>query len=256
MLLTIDVGNTQILCGVFDGRKLSLQFRRITSPGSSSDEIGIFLRSAIRENGLDPSCVTDIACCSVVPAINHSIGSACLKYFGREALFIQAGTKTGLKIKYNNPKDVGADRIANAIGGIDRYPDRDLVIIDLGTATTFDAVTYDRQYLGGAIVPGLKMSMTALASGTAKLPSVELEKPDKACGNSTVEAIQSGLFYGHIGMIREIVGRFSSECFGGRRPMVIGTGGFSRLFETDELFDAIVPDLVLQGLRIALDLNR
>jgi pantothenate kinase, type III len=256
MILTIDVGNTQILGGLFDGDRLALQFRRITSAGTSSDELGIFLRSVIRENGFDPAGVTDIACCSVVPAINHSLGSASLKYFGKEPLLIQVGTKTGLKIRYSNPKDVGADRIANAIGGIHRYPDRDLIIIDLGTATTFDAVTSDRQYLGGAIVPGVKMSMSALATGTAMLPSVEIARPDRACGSSTVEAIQSGLYYGHVGMMREIVQRFSAEVFGGRQPLVVGTGGFARQFESSGIFGEIVPDLVLQGLRCALELNR
>jgi len=256
MILTIDVGNTQILGGLFNEKKIDLQFRRITSAGTSSDELGLFLRSVIRENGFDPDSVTDIACCSVVPAINHSLGSACLKYFKKEALFVQAGTKTGLKIKYNNPKDVGADRIANAIGGIERYPDRDLIIVDLGTATTVDAITIDREYLGGAIAPGLAMSMNALETGTAKLPSVEIAKPERSCGNSTIEAIQSGVFYGHIGLMRELTRRFETESFGGRKPVVIGTGGFARLFESSGLFDEIIPDLVLQGLRTALELNR
>jgi len=256
MILTIDVGNTQILGGLFNEKKIDLQFRRITSAGTSSDELGLFLRSVIRENGFDPDSVTDIACCSVVPAMNHSLGSACLKYFKKEALFVQAGTKTGLKIKYNNPKDVGADRIANAIGGIERYPDRDLIIVDLGTATTVDAITIDREYLGGAIAPGLAMSMNALETGTAKLPSVEIAKPERSCGNSTIEAIQSGVFYGHIGLMRELTRRFETESFGGRKPVVIGTGGFARLFESSGLFDEIIPDLVLQGLRTALELNR
>ena len=256
MILTIDVGNTQILGGLFDGNDLVLQFRRITSAGTSSDELGLFLRSVIRENGFDPAAVIQIICCSVVPSVNHSLGSACVKYFKLEALFVQAGTKTGLKIKYNHPKDVGADRIANAIGGISLYPDRDLIIIDLGTATTFDAITFDRNYLGGAIASGLKMSMLALETGTARLPSVEIARPEKACGSSTIEAIQAGLFYGHIGLIREFILRFESECFGGRKPVVIGTGGFSRLFESTGLFTDIQPNLVLFGLRKALELNR
>ena len=256
MILTIDVGNSQLLGGLFDGDTLVLHFRRISNPGTSSDELGLFLRSVIRENGFDPEDVKEIACCSVVPAINHSLGSACLKYFKKEALFVQAGTKTGLKIKYNNPKDVGADRIANAIGGIVRHPDKDLIIIDLGTATTVDAVSFDRQYLGGAIVPGLKMSMLALESGTAKLPSVEIVKPDKPCGNSTIEAIQSGIYYGHVGMMRELAKQFESGSFGNRKPVIIGTGGFARLFESCGIFDEIVPDLVLIGLKTALDFNR
>lgn len=256
MILTIDVGNTQMLGGLFEGDTLLFQFRRITSGSTSSDELGLFLRAVLRENGYDPALVESIVCCSVVPAINYALASACHKYFGTEALFIQSGTKTGLKIKYSNPKDVGADRIANAIGGIAEFPDKDLVIIDMGTATTFDAVTCDREYLGGAIVPGLKMSMNALETGTAKLPSVEILRAGKACGSSTIEAIQSGLYYGHIGLIREMIGRFRNECFCGRDPVVIGTGGFARLFAEERLFTVILPDLVLSGLRKALDLNK
>jgi type III pantothenate kinase len=256
MILAIDVGNSQILGGLFLDNKLVLQFRRISSPGTSSDELGIFLRGVIRENDFDPDQVKEIVCCSVVPAINHSLASACVKYFGQEAFFVQAGVKTGLKIRYNNPKDVGADRIANAIGGIARYPGKDLIIIDLGTATTFDALTFDKNYLGGSIAPGLKMSMTALETGTAKLPSVEIVTPENSCGSSTIEAIQSGLFYGHIGMMKEITRRFESECFAGRKPVVLGTGGFSRLFESSGLFTEIVPDLVLLGLKAAIEMNR
>ncbi|PKL07680.1 MAG: pantothenate kinase [Spirochaetae bacterium HGW-Spirochaetae-7] len=256
MILTIDVGNTQILGGLFEGAELVLQFRRITSAGTSSDELGLFLRSVIRENGFDPGLVKEIVCCSVVPSINHSLGSACLKYFKMEAFFVQAGTKTGLKIKYNHPKDVGADRIANAIGGILLHPDKDLIIIDMGTATTFDAITFDRNYLGGAIAPGLKMSMLALETGTAKLPSVEIARPEHACGNSTIEAIQAGLYYGHIGLVHEFIYRFEAECFQGRKPVVIGTGGFARLFESTGLFSDIQPNLVLLGLKKALELNR
>ncbi len=256
MILAIDVGNSQILGGLFQDNRLVLQFRRISSASTSSDELGLFLRGVIRENGFDPDGVHEVVCCSVVPAINHSLGSACLKYFKAEAFFVQAGIKTGLKIRYNNPKDVGADRIANAIGGIERYPGKDLIIIDLGTATTFDAITFDKNYLGGSIAPGLKMSMTALETGTAKLPSVEIAKPDSACGSSTIEAIQSGLFYGHIGLMKEITGRFERECFGGRTPVVLGTGGFSRLFESTGLFTEIVSDLVLLGLKTALEMNR
>jgi type III pantothenate kinase len=255
MILTIDVGNTQLLGGLFKDDTLILQFRRITSLGTSSDELGIFLRSVIRENGYNPFEVEEIVCCSVVPSLNHSLGSACLKYFKKEAVFVQTGTKTGLKIRYNNPKDVGADRIANAIGGISLFPNRDLIIIDLGTATTFDAITYDRNYLGGAIAPGLKMSMLALETGTAKLPSVEIARPEKSCGSSTIEAIQSGLFNGHIGLIKEFIQRFENECFNGRKPVVLGTGGFSRLFESTGLFTEIQPNLVLLGLKKALELN-
>lgn len=174
MILAIDVGNTTIQGGLFNGEKLALQFRRMTNPGVSSDEFGIFLRAVLRENGFDPADVTEIACCSVVPSINHSLANTFTKYFGTEALFIQAGIRTRLKLKYANPKEIGADRIAAALGALSRYPDCNLIIIDMGTATTIDVVTKSREYLGGAILPGLKISVGALASGTAKLPQVEI----------------------------------------------------------------------------------
>lgn len=255
MILTIDVGNTQILGGLFRGDRIVHRFRKVSVPGTSSDELGLFLKSAIRENGFDPDEVRRIGCCSVVPAINHSLGSACLKYFRKDPFFLKSGTRTGLKIRYNNPRDVGADRIANAIGGIHLHPDRNLILIDLGTATTFDVVSADRTYQGGAIVPGIKISMLALESGTARLPSVEIIKPERVCGSSTIENIQSGLYFGQVGTMREMVHRLTLECFGDEKPLVIGTGGFARLFEDQGVFDVIEQDLVLLGMKYALDLN-
>lgn len=256
MILTIDVGNTQILGGLWENNKIVLRFRRITGTSTSSDELGLFLRSVIRENGFDPALVKSIACCSVVPEINHSLGSACLKYFEIEALFVQAGTKTGLKIKYPNPREIGADRIANAIGAIELFPDKDIVIIDIGTATTFDAITYDKTYLGGSITSGLTMSMQALAEKTSKLPTVEILATNQACGTSTAQAIQSGLYFGHIGLVKELINRFSTECFNGRKPLIIATGGFARMFEKEKLFDFVEVDLVLIGLKKAHELNK
>ena len=157
MILTLDVGNTQITGGLFEDDKLVLQFRRTTAVGNSSDEIGLFLRSVIRENGFHWQKITRIGVCSVVPSINYSLSSAFSKYFNQEALFIQAGIKTGLKLKYSNPKEIGADRIAGAIGAVSLHPDTDLIIIDMGTATTIDCVTSDKEYLGGAILSGLKI---------------------------------------------------------------------------------------------------
>jgi type III pantothenate kinase len=255
MVLSIDVGNTQILGGLFHDEDIILRFRKMTLPGTSSDEIGLFLRSVIRENGFNPDDVTRFACCSVVPAVNHSIGSACLKYFKLDPFFIRSGIKTGLKIKYNNPKDVGPDRIANAVAGSFLYPDKDLIIIDMGTATTFDVITADKTYLGGTIVPGMKMSMLALENGTARLPSVEIIKADNACGSSTIESIQAGLYFGQIGIIRELIHRIKKECFADRNPVILGTGGFSRLLSDTGLFHEIIPDLVLLGVKKTLDLN-
>lgn len=255
MKLCLDIGNSQIFGGLFDGDNLQLRFRRRLQRAASSDELGIFFRQVLRENGVDPSDVSSVGYCSVVPDINHSLMNACRNYFGSEPFALQAGVKTGLKIRYKNPAEVGADRIADAIGAVARYPESDLILVDFGTATTLECVTSDREYLGGSIVPGLGISMSGLETNTARLPKVEIVRPERVCGRSTVESIQSGLFWGHLGMVREISNRMKLECFPGSRPRVIGTGGFAGLFAGEELFDAIHPDLALEGIRIAQELN-
>lgn len=255
MLLALDVGNTQITGGLFDKDKQVLQFRRTTNLGTSSDEIGIFLRSVLRENGFNWECIEKIGVCSVVPSINYSLASAITKYLSKEALFIQAGIKTGLKLKYSNPKEIGADRIAGAIGAVNLFPGTNIIVVDMGTATTVDCITAEKEYLGGAILPGLKISMDALANGTAKLPSVEIAKPDHVCGSTTVEAIQSGLFYGNAGAIKELCYLYQKNIFKGEKTVIIGTGGFSRLFEEYNLFQTISPELVLLGVKKAVELN-
>lgn len=260
MLLTVDVGNTTIQCGLFEGEKLALQFRRSTNSKLSSDELGLFFRDVLALNNFDYKAVERIACCSVVPAINHSLSNCFRKYFFKEALFIQAGIKTGLKIKYANPREIGADRIAGAIGAVHAAASsggaKNLIVVDMGTATTIDVITKNNEYLGGAILPGASMSVHALSEGTAQLPSVEVVQPKNVCGSSTIEAIQSGVFYGQAGAIRELVSKMEEKVFGGERAFVIGTGGFSRSFESAGLFDLVLPDLVLQGLKVALDINQ
>lgn len=256
MLLTVDVGNTTIQCGLFEGEKLALQFRRSTNPRLSSDELGLFFRDVLALNNFDYKNIERIACCSVVPAINHSLSNCFRKYFSKEALFIAAGIKTGLKIKYANPREIGADRIAGAIGAVHAVSKKNLIVVDMGTATTVDVITKDNEYLGGAILPGASMSVHALSEGTAQLPSVEVVQPKNVCGSSTIEAIQSGVFYGQAGAVRELVSKMEESVFGGERAFVIGTGGFSRSFESSGLFDLVLPDLVLQGLKIALELNQ
>jgi type III pantothenate kinase len=254
------VGNSQIFGGVFtdSAQNAGLErekapalvgtFRKSSTSVASSDEFGLFLRAVLRESGYDPLAVRQVAICSVVPNLVHSLRAACLKYFGGEPFLLQPGVKTGLRINYRNPVEVGSDRIANAVGAIHRFPDTNLIIHDLGTANTFCAVSADRQYLGGAITAGLRISMEALESKTARLPAVEILKPASVIGRSTVESIQSGLFFGTAGAIREITERLKAECFPGQPVTVIGTGGFSRLFEEDGLFDKLIPDLVLHGL--------
>lgn len=255
MILALDVGNTQIFAGLFDRDQMKVSFRRNSKTGFSSDEIGIFLRSAIRENGYDPSLVKQIAICSVVPDVVYSLKGACKKYFNINPFILQAGVKTGLKVKYRNPVEVGADRIANSIAATHLYPGKNLIIVDLGTATTFCAVTKDKDYLGGSIMAGLRLNAESLEAKTAKLPSVEIISSSEALGRSTVESIQSGLYYGHLGSMRELCGRITQECFGDEKPLVIGTGGFAHLFEKEKLFDVILPDLVLKGMLIATQLN-
>ena len=256
MIMTLDVGNSQIYGGIFDDEKMRLSFRRNSKGGSSSDEVGIFLRTVLKENGLDPSAIKQIALCSVVPDVVYSLKGACKKYFNLNPFVLQAGVKTGLKIKYRNPLEVGADRIANAIAATQIYKSKNLIIVDMGTATTFCAVSQNQEYLGGSIVAGLRLSMESLESNTAKLPSVEITAMSEALGRSTVESIQSGLYFSHVGTIKELVSRLTNECFpGSEKPLVIGTGGFAHLFDQEKIFDAVIPDLVLKGLLNALQMN-
>ena len=255
MILCLDIGNTHIHCGVFEKQNLILQFRKTTRPLASSDEYGLFLKGVLNENGISTEKITRISMCSVVPDSVYSIRSACIKYFGMIPFQLQAGTKTGLKIKYKNPQEVGADRIANAIAGLDLFPNKNIIIIDFGTATTFCIISKEKEYLGGIILPGLRISMEALENRTAKLKVVEIKSCDHVIGKTTSESIQSGLYFGHIGIIKELKTQIADEKFQGIIPFTVGTGGFSNLFDKINLLDIIVPDLALQGLHKALILN-
>jgi len=255
MLLALDIGNTQIFGGVFDEEKIILQFRKSSRLTSSSDEIGIFFRDVLRENKINPESITEIAMCSVVPDAVYSIRNGCIKYFGIDPFILQAGVKTGLKIKYLNPQEVGSDRIANAISAIQIYPNKNIVVIDFGTATTFDVISKEKEYLGGAILPGIRISMEALESKTAKLPAIEIAFPENAIGKTTKDSIQAGLYYGNIGAMKEIIQRISQEAFDGKKPFVIGTGGFANMFNKTGLFDVIDPELVLRGIYYSKKIN-
>lgn len=255
MILTIDIGNTSTTCGLFDDEKLVLQFRRETNIHSSSDEIGVFFRNVLRENGFDWQKITKVGICSVVPAMNYSLMSACSKYLNHDPLLVQAGIKTGLKIKYSNPKEIGADLIAAAMGAVSLNLNTNTIIVDLGTATTLELLSADNEFLGGSILPGMKISIDALASGTAKLPSVEIAKPEGIYGSSTPEAIQVGLYYGTAGSIKEICYQYQKKVFKGEKPFILGTGGFAKIFADYKLFDQIIPELVLLGVKRALELN-
>jgi type III pantothenate kinase len=256
MLLCLDIGNTQIHGGVFDGDRLLCQFRKSTQPLGSTDEVGIFLVSVLRENRVDPRSISRVAICSVVPAALHPVRGASKQYFEQEPFVLQAGVKTGLKVRYRNPLEVGADRIAGAIAAAQRHPGQNLIVVDCGTATTFDVITSTGDYLGGVILPGVGVSAETLASRTAKLPRVEIARPEAILGRSTVESIQSGLYHGHTGAIRHIVAGLTNEVFAGLKPKVVGTGGFARMLEEERIFDELVPELVLLGLKHAECLNR
>lgn len=255
MILVLDVGNSQIYCGVFQQGELISQFRYASTGQSTSDEIGVFLRSALRENGIDPEAIKIVAISSVVPELNYTLRSCCQKYFSLEPMILRPGLKTGLKIAYKDPKEVGSDRIADAMGAIKLFPERNLVVVDFGTATTVCAITKDRVFLGGNIMPGIRLAMEALEAKTAKLPSVEIKPTRTAIGKTTTESIQSGLYWSNVGMVRELVSRISAESFADEPPLVIATGGFANLFHREDLFDHVVSDLILVGLIEALRLN-
>ena len=255
MILCLDVGNTSIYGGLFKENKIILQFRKTSAFRGSSDELGVFLRSVLYENNLDPNHIEHIGLCSVVPDVVHSLRNACIKYFGLIPFELGPGIKTGLKINYRNPLEVGADRIANAIAVIEKFPKKNLIVIDFGTATTFDIVSKDKIYHGGSILPGLQISMEALEQKAAKLPPVEIIRRKKVIGRSTMGSIQSGLYFGHRGMVKELIDQISSEAFSNDPPVVVATGGFSNLYKEDELFDTIIPELVLQGINIAVNKN-
>jgi len=254
MLLCLDVGNTHIVGAVFDGKKLVLRFRYATHQIGTADQFGLFLRGILETNSIDHAKIEVTALCSVVPSCNFTIRHAFSQYFPKAEVFVlQAGVKTGINIKYKNPAEVGADLIAGAIGAVDAFPGKNCMIADLGTATTLIAVTKKADFLGGVIMPGMRLSMEALKSNTAKLMEVDIEAPDTYLGQSTREAIQRGLYFSHLGGLREIIAGFRKEIFKGEEAVVIGTGGFSQLFRDQKLFDVILPDIVSQGIRIAYE---
>jgi type III pantothenate kinase len=255
MMLCIDVGNSHIYGGVFANDEIRLRFRH-TSKVSTSDELGIFLKSVLRENNCMPESIKEIAICSVVPQLDYSLRAACVKYFFIEPFILQAGVKTGLNIKYRNPVEVGADRIANAIAAVSAYPAHNIIVMDFGTATTLCVINAQKEYWGGAILPGVRLSVDALSNNTAKLPTVEIVKPEQVVGRSTAESIQSGVFFGVLGACRELITGIKEEFFGKDEPIVLATGGFASLFDKQGIYDYLVPDLVLQGVRLAAIMNR
>lgn len=253
MILCIDVGNSNFFCGLFQNEKLLLNFRYPSTFSCTSDQLGVFFKNVLRENEFDPHEVKHVAICSVVPSLNHSVHSAFIKYFNIEPFLLTVRKNIGLEIDYKNPDEIGADRIANAVAVSHLFPGKNSIIVDLGTATTFDIVSAGKTYVGGVITSGMQTAMKALYQNTAKLPAVDIIKPTQIAGKTTIANIQSGLYFGHLGAIRSITEKIKQEIFANQEVQVIGTGGFSNLFSDENIFQAIIPDLVLQGLRIAYE---
>lgn len=259
MLLAFDVGNTNIVLGVFKDGKLIQNWRLETDNRKSADEYGMIINQLFHYEGLDPKGVEDIIISTVVPSVLYTLQHLSRKYFGRKAIVIEPGVKTGLFIKYDNPKQVGADRIVNAVAAYAKYGGP-VIIIDLGTATTFCAVTDKAEYLGGAIAPGLKITSEALVEKTAKLPKVELEEPGHVICRNTIQSMQAGLVYGHMGLVDYVVRRMKKElaeiCGSEKTVKVIATGGIASMIEHGvDCIDIVDRGLTLEGLRIIYEKN-
>lgn len=256
MLLTIDVGNTQIYVGVLDGFKVVARFRHTSKGVLTSDELGVFLIAALEANKVNIKKIKNIAISSVVPDITRSIIHCAKKYFCLEPFVVNEDIKTKVYFADHIHRGLGADRICDIEGASHLFPNKNLIVIDFGTAITFNAVASDGQYLGGAICAGTMLSMNALASGAALLPTIEVKKPTTCAGLTTITQIQAGLFYGAIGTVKEIVSKLKKECFENKKFIIVGTGGVGRLFENENIFDVYNPDLVLIGLKVLEGKNK
>lgn len=261
MLLAIDVGNTNVVFGIYDGERMLESWRLATDNKRSADEYGILFDSMIRRSGINPASIDDIIISSVVPSLLFTLEHMCLKYYEKNPIVVETGIRTGLRIKYDDPRQIGSDRIVNSVAAHTRYGG-DLIIIDFGTATTFCCVSADGDFIGGAIAPGLKTSAAALFEHTAKLPNVDLELPGKFICKNTNESMQAGLIYGHMGftehMVRGMKKEMSAE-LGCREEdiKVIATGGMATMVESGvDCINCIDRRLTLDGLQILYEKNK
>lgn len=255
MLLVFDVGNTNIVLGLYDGDKMIYHWRVATNELKTADEYAASLGMMFQLDGVTFDMVTDIIISSVVPPVNPTLEYLCRRYFHVEPMMVGPGMKTGLNILYDNPRELGADRIVNAVAGITLYGGP-LIIIDLGTATTFCAIDEKKRYLGGAVTPGIGISMEALFQRASKLPRIELTPASSVICKNTVSAMQSGIYYGAIGQVDGIVRRMKKE-IGYKEIKVIATGGLADLIASQsETIDVIDPLLTLKGLYILFKKNR
>ncbi len=255
MLLVFDVGNTNIVLGLYDGDKMIYHWRAATNELKTADEYAASLGMMFQLDGVTFDMVTDIIISSVVPPVNPTLEYLCRRYFHVEPMMVGPGMKTGLNILYDNPRELGADRIVNAVASITLYGGP-LIIIDLGTATTFCAIDEKKRYLGGAVTPGIGISMEALFQRASKLPRIELTPASSVICKNTVSAMQSGIYYGAIGQVDGIVRRMKKE-MGYKEIKVIATGGLADLIASQsETIDVIDPLLTLKGLYILFKKNR
>ncbi|MCU9807966.1 type III pantothenate kinase [Paraclostridium sp. AKS46] len=255
MLLVFDVGNTNMVLGIYEGTELKNYWRISTDKAKTSDEYGMLINNLFQYDNVDKNSIKDIIISSVVPNVMHSLENFCVKYFNKQPLIVGPGIKTGLNIKYDNPKQVGADRIVNAVAAIEKHKSP-MIIIDFGTATTFCAISEKGEYLGGTIAPGIKISSEALFQRASKLPRVELLKPGMTICKNTVSAMQSGIIYGYVGLVDKIIAMMKKE-LGNDDIKVIATGGLSSLIasETDSI-DCVDKNLTLEGLKIIYNKNK
>ncbi len=254
MLLVIDIGNTNITLGLYEGEVLRSHWRLATDQHRMADEYGIALVNLFQHVGLGANDVHAAALASVVPPLTGTFTQACEQYVGRRPLIVDAGTKTGVRVKYDDPKQVGADRVVDAVAAYKLYGGP-ACIVDFGTGTTFDAISAEGDYLGGAIAPGIGIAADALFLNTSKLPKVDLQRPPSVIGRNTVHSLQSGLLFGYVGLVEGMVARFRAEL--GAQMKVIGTGGLVEIIAREtKVIDIVAPWLTLEGLRLVWEMNQ
>lgn len=254
MIFVFDVGNTNIVLGLYENDELKHHWRIHTSREKTEDEYGMLILDLFRHVNIHKEQIEGIIISSVVPPIMFALERMCVKYFNQRPLVVGPGIKTGLNIKYENPREVGADRIVNAVAAIHEY-DSPLIIVDFGTATTYCYINENKQYMGGAIAPGINISTEALYTKAAKLPRIEIAKPEGVIGKNTVNAMQAGILYGYVGQVEGIVKRMKEQAE--VEPKVIATGGLANLIAAESnVIDHVDPFLTLKGLLLIYDKNK